>query len=98
MIDMSDKKWVSIWANAPSYSEQRAENYARDITLRYYIFSPFCGDKIRLHFSNFAEKNQVTLDSVFICPMKGDEADVSKSVRVTFGAKAMAQAVLDTIK
>ena len=35
------KHWCSIWGNAMSISENRPEMYAKDITLRYDITSPF---------------------------------------------------------
>lgn len=34
-------KWVSVWGNAVSVAENRPERYAKDITIRYPIHTPF---------------------------------------------------------
>lgn len=47
------EKWVSIWGNAVSIAENRPEGYARNITLRYPIYCPFDGDKVRITFDNY---------------------------------------------
>ena len=31
---MSKSKWLSVWGAAPSYTEFRAAEYAKDVTLR----------------------------------------------------------------
>ncbi|MBQ2283726.1 MAG: lipase [Agathobacter sp.] len=60
------KHWCSIWGNAMSISENRPEMYAKDITLRYDITSPFCGNKIKLTFDNYCGTEPITLSKVTV--------------------------------
>lgn len=66
-------KWVAMWGAAMSITENRPEGYAKNITLRYPIYCPFDGNKIRLTFDNYCgtetvqiEKVSVMLDGEFI--------------------------------
>ena len=34
---MDNKKWVSVWGNSITFDEFSPSNYAKDITLRYFI-------------------------------------------------------------
>lgn len=54
-------KWVTIWGNAPSMTECRPEQYAKNITLTYPLHVPFAGTAVRLRFSNRYGKEPVTL-------------------------------------
>lgn len=65
---MSDifNKWVAMWGNAVSISENRPEAYAKNITLRYPVFCPFDGDKIRLTFDNYCGYEDVQIDKVTV--------------------------------
>lgn len=79
-------KWVTVWGNATSVAERRPENYAKDITLRYLIKSPFGGNKIKLAFSNFCGTEPVTLTQVTAAYSISDrEADLNGAAQVTFG-------------
>ena len=60
------QRWTAVWGNAASVAENRPEQYARDITLRYPIYIPFAGEGIRLTFDNFCGTEPVTLQSVTI--------------------------------
>lgn len=60
------QKWVSVWGNAVSIAENRPERYAKDITLRYPIVSPFAGSAVRLTFDNYCGTEPVTLEKVTI--------------------------------
>ncbi len=81
-------KWVTVWGNATSVAERRAENYAKDITLRYLVKSAFGGDKLRLAFSNFCGTEAVTLTSVTVSNAIGErEVDLKGAAQVTFGGK-----------
>lgn len=60
------KHWCSIWGNAMSISENRPEMYAKDITLRYNIRSPFDGNKIKLTFDNYCGTEPITLSKVTV--------------------------------
>lgn len=60
------QKWVSVWGNAVSIAENRPERYAKEITLRYPIVSPFSGSGVRLTFDNYCGTEPVTLEKVTI--------------------------------
>ena len=60
------QKWVSVWGNAVSIAENRPERYAKEITLRYPIVSPFSGSAVRLTFDNYCGTEPVTLEKVTI--------------------------------
>lgn len=78
-------KWVAMWGNAMSISENRPEAYSKNITLRYPIFCPFYGDKIRLTFDNYCgtediciEKTTILLENIFTeVTFNGGEPSVS---------------------
>lgn len=59
-------KWVEIWGNAISIATRKPENYAKNLTLRYPIYSPFTGNKIRLTFDNYCGNEEITIDKVTI--------------------------------
>lgn len=59
-------KWVSCWGNATSITDRREAIYAKNITLRYPIEIPFCGDKLRFRFSNLTGTEPVTIDKACV--------------------------------
>ena len=59
-------KWVTIWGNAQSTVLPHPAYYAKDITLRYPIFIPFNGDKIRITLDNFCCSEDVYINKVAI--------------------------------
>lgn len=58
---MNNTKWISMWGNAMSIAEHHPESYAKDITLRYPVYAPFSGDKLRFTFDNYCGKEAVTI-------------------------------------
>lgn len=82
------KKWVAAWSTAPSFSEQRAENYAHDLTLRYQIHTTISGEKLRLTFSNHVSKDEAVIDKISVAPMVDGITLTDKAVAVTFGGDA----------
>lgn len=54
-------KWVAMWGNAMSITENKPESYAKNITLRYPAFCPFNGNKIRLTFDNYCGTDDVNI-------------------------------------
>lgn len=66
MENSTNKHWCSIWGNAMSIAENKPEGYAKDITLRYTITSPFAGDKIKLTFDNYCGTEAITLSKVTV--------------------------------
>ena len=55
------KHWISVWGNAVSVAENRPERYARDITLRYPVISPFTTSSVRLTFDNYCGTEPITI-------------------------------------
>ncbi|MBR4571941.1 MAG: lipase [Prevotella sp.] len=63
---MNYSKWVACWGNATSITDRKEAVYAKDITLRYPVFMPFSGSKLRLRFSNLTGTEPITLSKVFL--------------------------------
>lgn len=80
-------KWVAMWGNAVSISENRPESYAKDITLRYPVFCPFAGNKIRITFDNYCGLEAVSIARATVM-VEGVFSQVSfgGSENVTIGA------------
>lgn len=58
--------WVTIWGNAQSTVLPHPAYYAKDITLRYPIFIPFDGNKLRITLDNFCCSEDVYINRVGI--------------------------------
>ena len=67
-------KWVTMWGNAQSTVLPHPAYYAKDLTLRYPIFVPFGGDKIRVTLDNYCcdEAISITKIGVSIGSSKGE--------------------------
>lgn len=59
-------KWVTMWGNAQSKVLPQPAIYAKDLTLRYPIFVPFSGEKIRITLDNFCCDEKVVIDSIYV--------------------------------
>lgn len=59
-------KWVACWGNATSITDRKECVYAKDITLRYPVYMPFAGSKLRMRFSNLTGTEPVTLSKITI--------------------------------
>ena len=59
-------KWVTMWGNAQSSVLPMPATYAKDLTLRYPIFVPFDGKKIRITLDNYCVNEDVKIDLVTI--------------------------------
>ena len=59
-------KWVTMWGNAQSTVLPHPAYYAKDITLRYPIFAPFDGSKVRITLDNFCCNEEVIINRVAI--------------------------------
>lgn len=59
-------KWVTMWGNAQSICVPEPQRYAKDLTLRYPIFVPFDGDKIRITLDNFLIDEEVFINYISI--------------------------------
>lgn len=81
---MEYTKWVTIFGNAVSISENRVEGYAKNITLRYPISLPFDGDQIKISFDNFCGTEDITIskatllyeDKFYTLTFQGQESGI----------------------
>lgn len=82
-------RWVAMYGNAMSIADHKPETYSRDITLRYPIYSPFDGNKLRFTFDNFCADEDITITEAFVA-MAGEgkgQIKPSTSRRITFSGK-----------
>ena len=81
---MSKSKWLSVWGAAPSYTEFRAAEYAKDVTLRYIIRTAAGGNKLRLWLSNYCGTEAVAFTRIIVSTSSGgNTADPTRNVTVT---------------
>ena len=59
-------KWVTMWGNAQSKVLPMPATYAKNLTLRYPIFIPFNGNKIKITLDNFCVNEDVKIDLVAV--------------------------------
>ncbi len=59
-------KWVTMYSNAQSIVPPHPATYAKNITLRYPIYVPFNGNKIRINFDNNRCDEDVEIKEIFI--------------------------------
>lgn len=59
-------KWVTMWGNAQSTVLPMPATYAKDLTLRYPIFIPFDGNKIKITLDNYCINEDIKIDIVTI--------------------------------
>lgn len=88
---MNYNKWVAMWGNAVSISENRPEAYAKNITLRYPIYCPFDGDKLKITLDNYCGTEDITISKISVM-IDGKFADVTfnNNSYVTIVSKASA--------
>lgn len=87
---MDNKKWVAVWGNSITCDEFIPSNYAKDITLRYFITTAMNGERIRLRFANTYGYEDIVLNRVTVG--KSDENNAVTEIKdVTFGGNKSAQ-------
>lgn len=59
-------KWVSVWGNAMSITDHKPATYAKDITLRYPIYIPFDGSRMRITFDNYCGTEPVSITKAVV--------------------------------
>ncbi|MDE7264486.1 MAG: hypothetical protein K2N64_07480 [Anaeroplasmataceae bacterium] len=59
-------KWVTMWGNAQSLVLPHPAYYAKNVTLRYPIFIPFTGKKIRITLDNFCCSEEVAIEQISV--------------------------------
>lgn len=88
---MESKKWVAVWGNAPSVANTRPTSYAKDITLRYNCKTTVDAQKIRLQFTNFCGREDVSLAKVTVGINNGGNAVCADTLKtVLFGGSTTA--------
>lgn len=64
--NLKKNKWVTMWGNAQSTVRPSPARYAKDLTLRYPIFIPFDGNKIRITLDNYCVNEQIKIDYIIV--------------------------------
>ena len=59
-------KWVTMWGNAQSTVLPHPATYAKDLTLRYPIYVPFGGNKIKITLDNYCCNEDVCISKVCV--------------------------------
>lgn len=79
-------KWVAMYGNAMSILDHRVETYSKDITLRYPIYAPFNGNKLRFTFDNFCGTEAITITKAYAAISdKNGKIKKETAVMITFG-------------
>ena len=98
------QKWVTMWGNAQSTVLPHPAYYAKDITLRYPIFVPFDGNKIRINLDNFCCEEDVVISKVAIskgnkkCELYEENSYLTFNGEESVTIKAHGQVVSDEIE
>lgn len=79
--------WVTIWGNAQSTVLPHPAYYAKDITLRYPIFIPFGGNKVRITLDNFCCDEDVYINRVGVAKGNKKAQLLSEITYLTFDGK-----------
>ena len=59
-------KYVTIYGNAQSITMPHPQTYCKNLTLRYPIFCPFNGKKLKITLDNFLIDEEISIDYVSI--------------------------------
>ena len=80
-------KWVTMWGNAQSTVLPHPATYAKDLTLRYPIFVPFSGNRIKITLDNYCCDEEVKISKV--CVAKGNSLSdkCDNPIYLTFDGK-----------
>ena len=81
-------KWVTMWGNAQSKVLPMPATYAKNLTLRYPIFIPFNGNKIKITLDNFCVNEDVKIDLVVVSIGKKLSDEQNEDIKyLTFNGK-----------
>ena len=81
-------KWVTMWGNAQSKVLPMPATYAKNLTLRYPIFIPFNGNKIKITLDNFCVNEDVKIDLVAVSIGKKLSDEQNEDIKyLTFNGK-----------
>lgn len=81
----TSQKWISMWGNAVSIAEHRPESYAKDITLRYPVYTPFDGTALRFTFDNYCGSEPVTISKAAVSLA---DCDITRKLSLSCPVKA----------
>ncbi|MBO5209889.1 MAG: lipase [Lachnospiraceae bacterium] len=82
-------KWTAMWGNAMSIAEHKAEEYSKNITLRYPIYAPFNGSALRFTFDNFCGTEAITISRAVVAVSTDEKSiDTTTTTTITFDGKA----------
>lgn len=80
-----DTKWTAMWGNAMSIAEHKAEEYSKNITLRYPVYAPFDGSALRFTFDNFCGTESITISrAVVSLAAEENSIDAHTTTAITF--------------
>lgn len=83
-------KWVTMWGNAQSTVMPHPATYAKDLTLRYPIYVPFDGNKIRIELDNFCSDEDVRIDNVSVSVASSLSDEINENIPVSFNGEGFA--------
>ncbi|MBQ6806151.1 MAG: lipase [Lachnospiraceae bacterium] len=81
-------KWTAMWGNAMSIAEHKAEEYSKNLTLRYPIYAPFNGSALRFTFDNFCGTEAITISRAVVSVSTDEKSvDTNTTTTITFGGQ-----------
>ena len=80
-------KWVTMWGNAQSTVLPSPAKYANDLTLRYPIYCPLSGNKIRINLDNYCCNEDVIITKMSIAKGSALNDYQEDIIPVTFNDK-----------
>ncbi len=81
-------KWTAMWGNAMSIAEHKAEEYSKNLTLRYPVYAPFDGNALRFTFDNYCGSEPISIARACVAVAAGDkEIDTATLVPITFSGQ-----------
>lgn len=80
-------KWVTMWGNAQSTVLPHPATYAKDLTLRYPIFIPFDGNKLRITLDNYCCNENVRISRVCVAKVNSLQDKCDNPKYLTFNGK-----------
>ncbi len=94
---MKDSKWVATWGNAISITERKAENYGKNLTLRYPVVIQLDGDAVRIKLDNFCGNESITVTEASVGISDGEKTNEIKPIKFTGSACVTIEAGKDVI-
>lgn len=81
-------KWTAMWGNAMSIAEHKAEEYSKNLTLRYPVYAPFSGSALRFTFDNFCGTEAIAIARAVVAVSTGERSiDTTTTATITFNGQ-----------